>query len=66
MTYDSSSIYVMDPVGNALVGQHGGLGEIVDVASHQDEIFIVRRGGVRSILRIGIMPEHPPVVAPGT
>ena len=65
VTWDVNAVYVLDPKHNALIGQHECLGQIVDVSTNDEEVFILRTGAARNVIRLGVRPEKPPVVAPG-
>lgn len=57
MTWNDSTLYVVDPNQNTVLGCSNTIGILKDVASCGDEIFILRLGTDRNIIRIGLQPE---------
>ena len=57
VTWDVSRLWVLDASPCALVGFHSNLGEIVDVSTAGDEIYVLQRGGERLIMKLSLIPK---------
>ncbi|XP_076442661.1 tectonin beta-propeller repeat-containing protein 2-like [Babylonia areolata] len=57
LTYNTSTLFILDPVRNRVVGSQKQLGGIVDVAVHEDEVLVLRRHGDTAVVRIAQEPE---------
>lgn len=57
VTWNESSLYVLSPEDNSVVGSQRALGAVVDVAVTEDEIFILRKNNERNLIRIAVYPE---------
>lgn len=57
VTWNDSSLYVLCPEDNSVVGSQRALGAVVDVAVTEDEIFILRKNNEKNLIRIALYPE---------
>ncbi|CAH1791291.1 unnamed protein product [Owenia fusiformis] len=58
LSWNSSAIYVLDIEEGTIIGCRGNMGEIVDVATINDEIFVLRKGvDERTVIRISHSPD---------
>ncbi|XP_064621989.1 tectonin beta-propeller repeat-containing protein 2-like [Lineus longissimus] len=64
ITWDISGIYILDPNTGSVLGAHDNIGFILDIATYEDEIFVLRTGANRCVIRIAQNPEKPPIFAP--
>ncbi|KAK7104074.1 hypothetical protein V1264_018848 [Littorina saxatilis] len=58
ITYNTTTLFVLDPKMNRVVASQNRLGGIVDVAVHKDEVFVLRRHNEDSVIRIALEPEE--------
>lgn len=59
MTYNDSSLFVVDPGLGTFVGYNCQMGHVVDVAVCGDEIYVLRRDAeLRKIIRIAQTPDQ--------
>ncbi|XP_074662450.1 tectonin beta-propeller repeat-containing protein 2-like [Tubulanus polymorphus] len=64
VTWNNTSIFVLDLVNNCVLGSHNHVGNILSLSVNKDEIFVLRSGAHRNIIRIAQKPEAPPIVSP--
>ena len=64
VTFSGNSLFVLDPAGRKLLGWANNLGEIQDMAVSTEEVFFLRRGSGRRIVRIA--PQKDFLNEPGT
>eukprot|EP00105_Crassostrea_gigas_P024495 XP_011444749.1 PREDICTED: tectonin beta-propeller repeat-containing protein 2 isoform X2 [Crassostrea gigas] len=57
VTWNDSSMYVLCPEDNSVVGSQRALGAVVDVAVTEDEIFILRKNNEKNLIRVALYPE---------
>ncbi|XP_062587133.1 tectonin beta-propeller repeat-containing protein 2-like, partial [Saccostrea cucullata] len=57
VTWNESSLYVLSPEDNSVVGSQRALGAVVDVVVSEDEIFILRKNNERNLVRVAVYPE---------
>ncbi|XP_061173817.1 tectonin beta-propeller repeat-containing protein 2-like isoform X2 [Saccostrea echinata] len=57
VTWNETSLYVLSPEDNSVVGSQRALGAVVDVAVSEDEIFILRKNNERNLVRVAVYPE---------
>ncbi|XP_078316066.1 tectonin beta-propeller repeat-containing protein 2-like isoform X2 [Crassostrea virginica] len=57
VTWNDSSLYILSPEDNSVVGSQRALGAVVDVAITEDEIFILRKNNERNLIRVAVYPE---------
>ena len=61
LTWCQNVLVILDPMcmsgAAVLASSQGKIGSIVSVAVHEDEIFVLRRGAERSLVRIATRPE---------
>ena len=57
ITYNTTTLFVLDPQKNQVVASQNRLGGIVDVAVHKDEVFVLRRHMEDMVIRIADAPE---------
>ena len=63
LTWTEHGLYVLDPVASIIAGGQENMGVLIDVATYEDEIFILRQGPGRKILRVAQTPgryQEPP------
>ncbi len=52
VTWHEGALYLINPNNGSFVGWKNNLGQILNVAVSKDEIFILRRGHARRVLRV--------------
>lgn len=57
VTWNDSSMYILCPEDNSVVGSQRALGAVVDVAVTEDEIFILRKNNEKNLIRLALYPE---------
>lgn len=57
LSFQGSSLYVIDPDRSKIVCYHSNLGEIVDVAVNKDEVFVLRKAEVDFLIRLSDQPS---------
>lgn len=57
VTWNDSSMYILCPEDNSVVGSQRTLGAVVDVAVTEDEIFILRKNNEKNLIRVALYPE---------
>ena len=57
ITYNTTTLFVLDPQKNQVVASQNRLGGIVGVAVHKDEVFVLRRHTEDMVIRIADAPE---------
>ena len=57
LTWSGTSIFVLDPFNGTIVGHHGNVGQIISIGTCDDEIYILRKGNVRPLIRIAQQPD---------
>lgn len=57
VTYNATSVFILDPRRNVVLASQSRFGGVVDVAVHGDELFVLRRNAEDTIVRIAVKPE---------
>ena len=57
VTYNATTLYVLEPRLNSVVASQNRLGGIVDLAVHKDEVFVLRRHTDSAVMRLACQPE---------
>ena len=52
VTVHDGTLYVIDPGLGTFIGYHSNIGNVIDFAVCEDEIFLLRRGCERSLVRV--------------
>ncbi|XP_013385306.1 tectonin beta-propeller repeat-containing protein 2-like isoform X1 [Lingula anatina] len=58
MTWNESSMYVLDPEVNTVVAVSNRVGVLKSIVTCDDEIFVLRMGSDRNVIRIAQKPEE--------
>ena len=64
VTHCDKNLWVLDPDNNTVLGCHCNLGRLVDVATTETEIFVLREDAECPILLITFHPDTLPVIKP--
>ena len=64
VTHCDNNLWVLDPDNNSILGCHGNLGRIIDIATTQTKIFLLREDAECPILVITFSPTVLPIGQP--
>lgn len=57
LSFQGSSLCVIDPDCSKIICYHSNLGEIIDVAVNKDEVFVLRKAEVDFLIRLSDQPN---------
>lgn len=57
LTWSQNCLCVLDPSKNVIIGSQNHMGELLDVTACPGEVFVLRQGCEKNLIRLGEQPE---------